>query len=620
MAGHIHLYGQGTYCPPNIPAKAIKDLDDAIMVAESGKTDIAVAKIQQLIAKYPTWTLPPQKLSRIYYRAGRKSDALKTLEASIAIDTNSQIQQLYTMGRLYEETGEFNKAKSVYQTVLKKINPQDELAKQVNKNLDGLEEQIRLSKQDYAISVKPMVPGVNTKYEEALGRWMIDGRSLIFTRLLNNQEDLFLAKFDSLDHLLKVEELSFNTAYSEGGHTISPDGKFLVFTSCLRPDGLGSCDLYLSVLTPEGWTEPANMGPKFNGPSWDSQPCFGLDGMSIYFASTRPGGFGGSDIWMVRQLPSGDWSNPVNAGSVINTANNESSPFIHFDGRTMYFMRDGKGGLGGFDLYLSHLGIDGKWKTPENMGSPINSRADEGALALHPDGVRAVITRSTPGQGNDLFEFLLPDQFKSVPVQVMYANVKSIETNQPVKARLEIFDANGKDTIRTSQAADENGNITLTLDRNKSYGLIAAAIGYIMYSSSLPPDDKAIRYLDIKMTPLAVAENKTIVLQNIFFDFGSATLLPSSDPELHRLYLTMKENKTMNIEIRGHTDNVGSDESNQQLSENRAKAVYNYLIEKGIEKDRISYKGFGETQPVATNETEAGRSQNRRTEFFILKI
>jgi outer membrane protein OmpA-like peptidoglycan-associated protein len=122
------------------------------------------------------------------------------------------------------------------------------------------------------------------------------------------------------------------------------------------------------------------------------------------------------------------------------------------------------------------------------------------------------------------------------------------------------------------------------------------------------------------MTPLAVAENKTIVLQNIFFDFGSATLLPSSDPELHRLYLTMKENKTMNIEIRGHTDNVGSDESNQQLSENRAKAVYNYLIEKGIEKDRISYKGFGETQPVATNETEAGRSQNRRTEFFILKI
>jgi len=195
-----------------------------------------------------------------------------------------------------------------------------------------------------------------------------------------------------------------------------------------------------------------------------------------------------------------------------------------------------------------------------------------------------------------------------------------METHNEVRARVEIIDFSGIDTIRTSQMADEKGNITITLDRNKAYGLIASAEGYIMHSSNLAPEDKAVRYLDINMLPLAASENKAIVLENIFFDFGSSVLLPSSEPELHRLYRTLMENKSMQIEIRGHTDNVGSDESNQLLSENRAKAVYNYLIEKGIAKDRISFKGFGETQPIATNETEVGRSQNRRTEFYILKI
>ncbi|MGB4848248.1 MAG: OmpA family protein, partial [Saprospiraceae bacterium] len=223
-------------------------------------------------------------------------------------------------------------------------------------------------------------------------------------------------------------------------------------------------------------------------------------------------------------------------------------------------------------------------------------------------------------QQNDLFEFKLPEQFQSEPIQALYVNVTDEETNNPVTARLEIFEINKNDTIRNSQQADEKGNITITLDRNKAYGLIASAKGYIMNSSNLKATLEASRKLDIKMIPLASSEKKTIALQNIFFESGSSILLPSSIPELNKLKQTLQTNAGMKIEIRGYTDNVGTEESNLRLSEARAVSVFQYLKDKGIDKNRLSYKGFGETSPVANNETESGRQQNRRTEFFIIKI
>lgn len=608
---------QYKYVPPKVPEKYCKDLNSAVSSADAGNTEKSIAEIRALIIKYPTWTDARHHLSRILYDAGRKEESVHELEASLAIDTNSQLQQLYTLGRLFEETGNFEKAISAYRTVIKKGIHQQGLAQRATSSLQDIEEKTQFFKSNYSISLSPLPEGINTIEHEALGRWTIDGKELIFTRLVDGQEDLFVGRFNHEGELITVEELPFNTEYNEGGHTLSPDGKYLVFTSCDRRDGLGSCDLYLSVLKDNAWSTPINMGPAFNSPGWDSQPVFGLDGLSIYFTSTRSGGFGGSDIWMVHELSRGKWSKPMNIGPAINTINDEASPFIHFDGRTMYFMRDGKEGLGGYDLYIAHLGINGQWKSSENMGLPINSSSDEGALALHPNGKRAMITRLTPDRRNELFEFELPAQFQSTPVQALYAHVTDQATDNPVRARLELFDVNGNDTVRTSQRADENGNITATLDRNKSYGLIASADGYIMHSSNLPADSGAVRKLEIRMIALAEAVDKPIVLQNIFFETGSSKLLPSSYPELNKLLWTLRDNAQMKMEIRGHTDNVGTDEYNQQLSEDRAEAVYQYLIDRGIESGRLSYKGFGETRPVAGNETEAGRKQNRRTEFIV---
>ncbi|MEO5905617.1 MAG: OmpA family protein, partial [Saprospiraceae bacterium] len=610
---------QGGYVPPKVPDKSCKDLDAAVLSAKAGATERSIASINTLIEKYPTWIEARHQLSRIYFEAGKKGEAINVLEKSIAIDTLSQLQQLYTLGRLYEETGEYEKAIHTYTAVTKLASQQPSLVQRASTSLQSLLDKMELIQSNYTVTLHPFHEGVNSTSDEALGRWTLDGRSVIFTRHLDRQEDLFTSQFDDDGKLLKVGELSFNSEFNEGGHAISPDGKYIVFTSCDRI-GMGSCDLFLSVMKEGEWTKPINMGPSFNSAAWDGQPVFGLDGKSIYFASTRSGGFGGSDIWMVRQLSKEKWSAPMNVGRPINTADNDESPFISFDGRTIYFMRDGKGGIGGYDLYLARLGIDGKWKDVENMGSPINSSSDEGALAVHPDGKRALITRLTDDRRNDLFEFELPEQFRSSPVQVVYLHLNDADTRNPVKGRIELIDVIGTDTIRTSQLGDEKGIITISAEKNKTYGVIATAGGYIMHSTSLPVDTGAVRHIDIEMTALVNVSSKTFVLRNIFFETGSAKLLASSNTELNRLQQTLQENKSMKIEIHGHTDNVGSDPDNQVLSESRAKSVYQYLIDRGIDAGRLSFKGFGEMQPVASNETEAGRKKNRRTEFFVVSI
>jgi outer membrane protein OmpA-like peptidoglycan-associated protein len=477
-----------------------------------------------------------------------------------------------------------------------------------------------LSSQSYSVQLTPLPPGINTPDNEELGRWSVDGKTLLFSRIGKTSLSLYAAHFDGYGKLSDVEKFPFDSTYHGGGHAISPDGKNLILTICNRNDGFGSCDLYWSQRWNDTWSAPVNLGPAVNGNYWDGQPAFGMDGTTLYFASNRPGGKGGRDIWVAHEISPGHWSRAVNAGPGINTADDEGSPFIHFDGRTLYFMRDGKGGLGGYDLYVSRIGIDGQWMNAVNLGSPINSNANEGGLALRPDGMTAVITKSTPSQGNDLFEFQLPTQFQSKPIQALHVHITNSETHQPVAARLEIFDANGNDTIRQSQLADEKGNITVTLDRNTGYGIIASADKYVLNSIHLQPTQEPLRVLDIEMVPLSASVARPIGLQNIFFNTGSYSILPASEPELNSLAKALQNNPAMKIEIRGYTDNVGSAGLNQELSENRAKAVFTYLTEKGIAADRLSYKGFGEEHPLADNATEEGRRQNRRTEFVITAL
>jgi outer membrane protein OmpA-like peptidoglycan-associated protein len=472
--------------------------------------------------------------------------------------------------------------------------------------------------QDHGVSFTALPQGINTIDDEELGRWSLDGKSLIFTRLTKERVGLSIAQFDNAGKVISVEAFPFDATYKGGGHTLSPDGKHMVFTLCGKQGGMGGCVLYTSELVNGKWTTPKNMGTDVNSTTWESQPVFGLDGQTIYFASTRPGGAGGTDIWLVRQVSPENWSKPKNAGAGINTINNEGSPYLHFDGRTLYFMRDGSTGSGGYDLYFAKLANNDQWMKAENMGNTINSAADEGGLAIHPDGKTAIITRFTTDRQNDLFTFPLPEQFSSAPLQALNVVVKDKQTQKPVKARLEIYQVEAFDTTRLSQWADDQGKITTPVLRNKMYGVIAEAEGYLAYSANLPSESSAVRNLEINMIPLSSAKGQVIVMQNVFFETGSSALLAGSIPELNKLVLTLKNNMNMKIEITGYTDNVGTEPSNIILSEARAKKVNDYLVNGGIDPARLSYSGKGESQPIADNATAEGRRLNRRTEFKVI--
>jgi outer membrane protein OmpA-like peptidoglycan-associated protein/tetratricopeptide (TPR) repeat protein len=610
--------GQGDYVPTKVPAKVEKELSEAVLMANGGQADAAISMIEGMIEKYPTWTAARKELSKIYYELGQKQKAAGQLETMLAIDTTSQLPELYSLGRIYEGISEPEKALACYDALLKKNPADNALADKATASKLALEKKRDLWKSSDVIQLHSFDSDINTPNHEFLGRWMLDGRTMVFTRRVFNQEDIFFASFDSTAGLWRIEEFTFNSPLNEGAHALSPDGNYLIFSSDNRQDGQGSSDLYLSFKQNGQWTRPTNMGPAFNNAAWDGQPCFGLDGLTLFYASARPGGMGGRDIWYVYQLSAGKWSNPINAGPAINTAGDDESPFVHYDGQTMYFMRNSKEGLGGYDLYIARKGIDGKWQKAENMGSPINTGADEGALTVHPNGKTAIITRMTEDAKNDLFEFELPEKFRSAPLQALTVTITDQVTAQPIRARIELFEIGESDTIRLSQWADNEGKISAVTRRDKSYGLMVSSDGYIMYSANLEPDTSSLRELDIKMIPITNVEEIVIVLQNIFFETGSAELLPTSDPELNKLLWTLRKNTAMKIEIRGHTDHEGDDKSNQVLSEARAKAVYQYLVGRGIEAERLTYKGFGETQPIADNNTSEGRKQNRRTEFKVI--
>ncbi|MCK9423164.1 MAG: OmpA family protein [Bacteroidales bacterium] len=414
-----------------------------------------------------------------------------------------------------------------------------------------------------------------------------------------------------------------NTNGNEGALTISPDGNFLFFAACDRPDGYGSCDIYWAKRIGDHWTVPQNMGPRINSPQWDSQPSFSSDGKTLYFASKRPGGKGSSDIWNSQLQPDGQWSEPVNLGDSINTKAEEMAPFIHPDDQTLYFSSKGHLGMGGLDLFFSRkIGI-GTWGQPVNMGFPINTQANEISIIVNAKGNMAYISSDLPGGkgGQDIYKFPLYKEAQPVATSYLKGIVFDQETKKRMAARFELIDLETSQTVVESVSDPLSGEFLLLLPSEKNYALNVSREGYLFFSEnfSLRGTNSSIHPLlrNIPLKPIKIGES--VVLKNIFFDTDKFVLKDESTGELRKLIDYLQKNPKLKIEISGHTDNQGTEEYNVVLSQNRAKSVYDFLIQNGIEESRLSYKGYGFTHPVDTNSTDQGRANNRRTEFKILE-
>jgi len=476
----------------------------------------------------------------------------------------------------------------------------------------------------HPVPFKPinMGPNINTPDDEYLPVATADESMLIFTRKINNNEDFYKSvKLNGKWQRAAYLSDQINTPqYNEGAQSISQDGKYLFFTGCNRPDGLGRCDIYISQKRGDDWSKPFDLSPPINTPGWESQPSISADGRTLYFVSNRKGGYGGYDIWR-STLTANGWGEPENLGPNINTSYDEQSPFIHPDDSTLYFSSNGWPGLGGKDLFVSRLGKDGKWMKPENLGYPINSSGDENGLSVTANGSSAFFSSDNLNGygGYDIYTFLLPRSLRPHIVTYVKGKVSDIKTKAPLEAAVEIIDLQKNIPVYQDYSDALKGDFLATLTSGKNYGLNISKSGYLFYSdnfSLVGHEPKNPFNLIVLLQPIEIGSK--VILNNIFFDTNKFDLKPESVAELQKLVEFLNVNPTVHIEISGHTDNVGNDQLNQTLSENRAKAVYQYLISSQVNPARLVYKGYGKTQPIAPNTTDEGRQKNRRTEFMII--
>ena len=416
---------------------------------------------------------------------------------------------------------------------------------------------------------------------------------------------------------------SLNTTLNEGAQSITANGNVIFFAACDRPQGEGSCDIYASFLTREGlWSKPVNLGKNINSALWESQPSISSDGRTLYFVRGKNSFDKNIDIYY-STLENKRWTPARKIPGKVNTDGQETSPYIHFDNQSLYFSSNGHPGMGDLDFFVSKRQEDGSWGEPQNLGYPINTSGQEFSLIVAPNGKTGYFASDNIEGGFgllDLYSFELPQEVQAVEIAYIRGKVTNRKTGQAVDAELEFSDLDKNETVLVENSGSD-GNYFSVLPGSSDYGLSVQKKGYLFYSKNFSLKTQSAERafeLNIELIPIEVGEK--VKLENIFFAFDSYKIEEKSFAELATVKNFLEENPQVNISIEGHTDNEGTSAYNTSLSTNRANAVYQYLVDKGINPERLSYKGYGDSMPVATNETEKGRALNRRTEIKITGI
>lgn len=423
----------------------------------------------------------------------------------------------------------------------------------------------------------------------------------------------------------------FNETDNQGGASLSIDNKTMYFTIC-KQNKLGNmnCDIFFCEYIDGDWDEIKNLGPTVNGEdTWESQPSIGSDGVTLYFASIRPSNIGFNakenttcDIYKTIKGADGTWGVPINLGPKINTRGNEKSPFMHSDSKTLYFASNGHLVVGGYDIFFTKEKPDSTWETPKNIGYPINSEDDDLSFIVSTDGKTAYFASDKlkgKGKGGyDIYSFELYKEARPEKVVFLKGNVKD-DKGEPSNAQIQIRNTKTHQITRVhvdSVSGRYASIVRLDGDLVVSIKKPGAAFASEYIAENDTAATSAIKKMDVDIKPIEIGSSYPI--NNINYTVNSAELRPESKFVLDEFILFLKENAGLKIDINGHTDNVGNDDDNLSLSHDRAFTVYDYLMTNGIDKSRLGFHGFGETKPIASNDTDEGRAKNRRTEFLIL--
>lgn len=619
-------------------SKAIKQFEKGQAALYQSRSDEAIRCFEKALEIDPKFIEVDILLAEWFADAHRTDLAKHYYSEAVHINPAFFPQAWMELGKLELDAGNYTQAKEHFEQFMK-YDDSDERKAEARHAIAVAD--FRSNALAHPVDFRPINMGssINSRDDEYLPTLTVDGNTLIFTRRFPrkptttattaNEEDFYISTYDSVrsawSPAMRMAE-PVNSTDNEGAQCISQDGRIMFFTACGRRDGGGRCDLYMCTNKGNKWSKPRNLGSEVNTASWESQPSFSIDGKTLYFSSDRKGGYGGLDLWKT-EFRNGHWTSPENLGPTINTPGNEMSPYIHYDDQSLYFASDGHVGMGGLDLFLSHR-TDTGWTMPFNLGYPINTSGDESGLIVAANGSTALYASEREGGfgGQDLYSFELPIESRSALTFNVKGYVYDKKTLQRLKCNIQVFNITHDDKVQEVAVVSSDGSDGSYMVSLPGVGLYAFQIstnGYLFYSESFNFEEASTITdfgqsfeRNIALTPIEVGES--IVLNNVFFVFGTSTLIEESRVDLDKVLDLMQQNPTLKVELAGHTDNIGKAADNQRLSEQRAKAVYDYLIAHGVAADRLTYKGYGDTHPIADNSTDAGRAQNRRTTFTVI--
>jgi outer membrane protein OmpA-like peptidoglycan-associated protein len=631
----IKLYESGRSCFNEIDPK-------------TGQRSLECAETELLkaIDKDPAFSEAYSLLSNVYVERGDLTKAISYKEQMLQkTSTFSQSEYFYLSSMLMAQ-GEYEKCIGYANKYLLARNPNPTFVNACHKYIQNSKFGIEAKKHPFPYEPINMGTQINTRNPEYFPSLTADDSTLLFTRTIDDnrvdfykkQEDIFITtkKSESIWELASPVSSNINTVANEGAPTLSADGKYIIMVGCATGpngeygkgrEGYGSCDLFVSERIGKEWTTPVNMGKTINSGHWETQPCFSSDGKTLYFIrglvkSRERRDPKNQDIYVTEILSNGTWSTPKKLGANINTPGREESVQIHPDGQTLYFSSDGHPGMGGQDLYMSRMDATGRWGRAVNLGYPINTHKDENSLLVSSGGEVALFASDREGGYGDLdlYSFNIPKQYQPIETTFIKGLVYDENTKEPLAAKFQLIDLKTGKIFKAAIANSGSGDFMVALPKNKDFALIAEHDGYFFFSKNYSIDKLTKSnegfLVNVPMNPIKSGD--TFVLENIFFDVSKYELKTESVTELEKLKKILSENKSMKIELGGHTDSDGDDAKNQTLSENRAKAVVNWLIENGIDKSRLSYKGYGESQPIVPNDSSENKAKNRRTEVRVL--
>lgn len=609
--------------------KAIKYFTKAREEVRDNKMESALANLDKALADSPNYMDAMLFKADLLFRKGYAEEAVKVYKRALEVGAPYFVNLF--LGQALFETKQYEAAIVALKTYSESPKASKKYLAQASKLISNSEFALEAEANAKPYNPENLGDKVNSKAMEYFPSISADGLTLVFTHRDpegdQQDEDFWVSHRDSVDApWQKATSLKglLNTRLNEGAQSLSASGKVIFFTGCERPEGKGSCDIYASFYKGEsGYSKPINLGSNINSAMWESQPSISSDGRTLYFVRGLGSTARNIDIMYSTLGERGQWSEAKKIGGNLNTPGQDVSPFIHFDNQSLYFASNGHPGMGDLDFFVSRRNEDGSWGEPQNLGYPINTSGQEFSMIVSPDGKTGYFSSDNLSGGFgrlDLYSFELPEESRALEIAYVKGRVINKKTKAPIAAEIE-FSALDRNVVVLKDRSAKNGTYFSVLPANSDYALSIRKKGFLFYSKNFELTNQSVQkayILNVELIPIEVGEK--VKLENIFFGFDSFELEQRSFAELNTIVNFLQENPGVKISIEGHTDNEGSSTYNKTLSSNRAKSVHTYLIDKGIVAERLSYKGFGDAQPVATNDTEEGRALNRRTEVKITAI